>query len=193
MQSSLSEMQLTEPNDIQLSSYGVIKSGADVVVLSASETGKTTNAMMHCIQKLKQPAEGSTRILYVVANNTEGLQVYETMSRMAKKNQLQIYFSSEKEDFDNDKNMISLGNDILIGTIKRLNDLFGSAGFNLNTVKLVVIDDLNEQLKNRLDTQFQRLFMSIEKTQFLINISKEDENVINFTEKFLIEPHWVEN
>ena len=188
---SLQLMQLTQANKLQQNAYSIIKSGANVVIIAPKKSGKTINSLMHVVQKLRHPGIGSTQVLFVVSNNQQGQITFDLMQKIAKKNQLQIYFSNEKADFDEDKNMISVGNDVLIGTIKRINDLFGSAGFNLNTVKFIVIDDLDEQLFNRLELQFQRLLMSIEKNQFLINAKQDNENVFNFVNKYLTAPYWV--
>lgn len=191
LKSTLIQMGFEQANNLQLVSYSKIKSGTDVVIQSEPQSGKTINALLHVVQKLKKPDVGSTRALVIVSSNQHGLQTFELLEQMAKKNQLQIYFSSEKEDFDYDKNMISVGNDVLIGTVKRINDLFASAGFNFNTVNLIVIDDLCLQLDNRLEPLYQRLLMSQPKTQFLVNTTKETPKVINFVEKYLVMPHWI--
>lgn len=47
--------------------------------------------------------------------------------------QIYVYLQlHEKTDMDGDKYEISCGIDVLIGTPKRLSDMFSSAGYNVN-------------------------------------------------------------
>jgi len=192
LQKALIELGYHEPNKLQEPSYSLIKSGADVVLVAPKQTGKTMNAVMHTIQKLQQPVGESTRALFLVNSKEDGLEVMEWFEKLGKYNQLRVYFSHDKSDMDEDKNRISLGNDIIVSTPTKINDLFATAGFNLNTVRFLVIDDADLQLKNRWENLYQRLFISIVKTQVVINASEVTEKLEFFVDKHLTEPLWSE-
>ncbi len=67
--------------------------------------------------------------------------------------------------------------DVLIGTPIRINEMFTSAGFNMNTIKMFVIDDVEEMLRKREDTLIDRLSSSIDKTQRLFFCTQITEKV----------------
>lgn len=193
LQKALIELGYHEPNELQEASYSPIKSGADVVLVAPSQSGKTMNAVMHTIQKLQQPVGESTRALFLVNSKEDGLEVMEWFEKLGKYNQLRVYFSHDKSDMDEDKNLISLGNDVIVSTPTKINDLFATAGFNLNTVRFLVIDDADLQLKNRWENLYQRLFISIVKTQVVLNASEVSEKLEFFVDKYLTEPLWLES
>ena len=105
---------------------------------------------------------------------------------------LRVFGVHEKGDTDFDKNHISLGIDVLVGTPNKINQLFSSAGFNMNTVKLFVVDDADVQFRNRMDAVIQRLAMSIEKTQKIFFTTVVTERVEVLAEKIMIEPVYFE-
>ena len=193
LQKALIELGYQEPNELQEASYSAIKSGADVVLVAPKQSGKTMNAVIHTIQKLQQPIGESTRALFLVNSKEDGLEVMEWFEKLGKYNQLRVYFSHDKSDMDEDKNLISLGNDVIVSTPTKINDLFATAGFNLNTVRFLVIDDADLQLKNRWENLYQRLFISIVKTQVVLNASEVTEKLEFFVDKYLTEPLWLES
>jgi superfamily II DNA/RNA helicase len=67
-----------------------------------------------------------------------------------------------------DKNYISGGVDVLIGTPNKLGEMFTTAGFNVNRLKMFIIDDADSILKLRHETKLMRMSNSINKTQRII-------------------------
>ena len=85
-----------------------------------------------------------------------------------------------------------MGLDILIGTPNKINAMFSSAGFNINTVKLMIVDDADILFRNRMDAIVLRLSNSIEKTQRLFFCSQITERVESLADKIMIEPLFFE-
>nr|WP_305069606.1 DEAD/DEAH box helicase [Flavobacterium covae] len=85
--------------------------------------------------------------------------------------------------------MISAGMDILIGTPNKINAMFSGAGFNMNTVKIFVVDDADLIFKQRLEPIVQRLSLSVEKTQRLFFTTELTERVEILADKIMIEPY----
>jgi superfamily II DNA/RNA helicase len=94
----------------------------------------------------------------------------------------------DKGDMDYDKNYISTGIDVLIGTPSRLNEMFSSAGYNVNRLKMFIIDDTDPILKLRHETKIMRISNSIAKTQRIIFAEQFTERIDLLAEKMLIEP-----
>ncbi|ESU28884.1 DEAD/DEAH box helicase [Flavobacterium limnosediminis JC2902] len=185
---ALAENGIETPNEVQKDSFGTLKSGADAVVIMPKGGGKSTTIVYTVIQKLEKAVGESTRALIIVKDKEDVLEMVEMFKKFARHTDLRVFGSHDKGDIDYDKNQISLGVDVLIGTPNRINAMFSSAGFNMNTVKMFVIDDADELFKIRMDTIVLRLSNSVEKTQRLFFSENLTERVEVLADKIMLEP-----
>ncbi|ESU22754.1 DEAD/DEAH box helicase [Flavobacterium enshiense DK69] len=186
---ALAENGIETPNEIQKDCFSTLKSGADAVVIMPKGGGKSTTIVYTVIQKLEKAVGESTRALIIVQDKEAVLEMVDTFKRFAHYTNLRVFGSHDKGDIDYDKNQISLGVDVLIGTPNRINAMFSSAGFNMNTVKMFVIDDADELFKLRMDAIVLRLSNSVEKTQRLFFAEDLTERVEALADKIMIEPY----
>ncbi|KZE76620.1 DEAD/DEAH box helicase [Myroides marinus] len=189
LQENLEKNGLVEPTTLQKKTFGTIKSGRDVVIFGPKEQGKTTAMVIAAIQRADRPVENeiATKVLIVVKDKFEVERLMEVFEAYSKYTDLRIYGVHDYTDLDDDKNQLSLGNDILIGTATRLNEMFASAGFDVNQLKMYIIDDIDIQLRNRLEPRLHRLSESIGKTQRLYLATEFVEQLDMFTDKSLTE------
>lgn len=192
LQKALIENDLVEANELQEETFSAIKSGADCVVISPAGSGKSTTIAINVIQKLAKAEGESTRALILVEDKDKVLAMAALFRTFGNYTDLRIFGVHEKGDTDFDKNHISLGLDVLIGTPNKVNALFSTAGFNMNTVKMLVVDDADKLFKNRMDAVVLRLSNSIEKTQRLFFTSNATERVESLADKIMIEPLFFE-
>ncbi len=164
----------------------------DLVISSPDTRGKTTTLALNIIQRLDQPYEQSPRALVIVQNKEKVLELVEIFEKLNRYNQLRIYHTYEQTDIDNDKNLISVGIDVLIGTPKKLTDLFSGAGFDINRLKMFIVDDLDIILKNRNEQLITRLSEAIEKTQRIFTVSEITDKVEILSEKLMPNPTYIE-
>ena len=192
LQKALIENGLTEANEMQQETFSTIKSGVDTVIQSAGGTGKTTAIVLNVIQKLEKTLDESTRALIIVENKERVLEMEELFLKYGAYTDLSILGVHDKGDIDYDKNVVSMGLDILIGTPNKINAMFSSAGFNSNTIKLMIVDDADVLFRSRMDAVVLRLSNSIEKTQRLFFCSQITERVESLADKIMIEPVFFE-
>jgi superfamily II DNA/RNA helicase len=192
LQKALIENGLTEANEMQKETFSTIKSGADAVIQSVGGTGKTTTIVLNVIQKLEKTLDESTRALILVETKEKVVEMEELFLKYGTYTDLSILGVHDKGDIDYDKNVVSMGLDILIGTPNKINAMFSSAGFNSNTIKLLIVDDADVLFRNRMDAVVLRLSNSIEKTQRLFFCSQITERVESLAEKIMIEPLFFE-
>lgn len=188
LQQALVENGFTEPNEMQYETFSTLKSGADAVIQSAQKSGKTTTLVLNVIQRLEKPLGESTRALILVQDKEQTLNLIEQFKRLGKYNNLRIIGCHDKTDIDEDKNTISAGMDVLIGTPNKINAMFSSAGFNMNTIKMFVADDVDVLCKQRADSIILRLSMSLEKAQRLFFCTEITSKVEILADKIMIEP-----
>ena len=192
LQQALIEFDLIEANEMQQETFSAIKSGADAVIQSPIGTGKTTTIVLNVIQRLQKTIGESTRALIIVENKEKVLEMEELFLKLGTYTDLSILGVHDKGDIDYDKNIISLGLDVLIGTPNRINALFSSAGFNINTIKMFVVDDSEVLFRNRVDAVILRLSASIDKTQRIFFCSEITERVETLANNIMIEPIFFE-
>lgn len=192
LQKALIENGLTEANEMQQETFSFIKSGADVVIQSAAGTGKTTTIVLNVIQKLEKTLDESTRALIIVENKEKVMEMEALFLKYGTYTDLSILGVHDKGDIDYDKNVVSMGLDILIGTPNKINAMFSSAGFNSNTIKLMIVDDADVLFRSRMDAVVLRLSNSIEKTQRLFFCSQITQRVESLADKIMIDPLFFE-
>ena len=192
LKKALSENGLIDANEMQQETFSSIKSGADAVIQSDFGTGKSTTIAINVIQRLEKTKDESTRVLIIVENKEKVLEMEEMFLKLGTYHDLSILGVHDKGDIDYDKNVVSMGLDILIGTPNKINAMFSSAGFNSNTIKLLIVDDADILFRSRMDAVVLRLSNSIEKTQRLFFCSQITERVESLADKIMIEPVFFE-
>ena len=189
LQEALIELGLNEANQLQSETFSTIKSGADCIIISPKGSGKTATIVLNVIQQLVGEGEESPRALIIVEDKEKVLEMEDLFENFGSKTNLRVYGVHDKGDLEYDKNYISTGIDVLIGTPNRLSSMFSTAGYNVNRLKMFIIDDADSILKLRHDTKIVRISNSIIKTQRLIFSDHLSERIDLIAEKMLVEPY----
>ena len=192
LQKALIVNGLTEANEMQQETFSTIKSGADAVIQSPINSGKTATIVLNVIQRMEKAVGESTRALVIALDKEKVLEIIGLFEAFGKYTDLRVIGCHDKGDIDYDKNVISAGMDIIVGTPTRINAMFSSAGFNMTTIKMFVVDDADLIFRLRHDAIIQRLSMSVEKTQRLFFCSEITERVEVLADKIMIEPLFFE-
>lgn len=190
LQDALIENGLTEANILQMETFSTIKSGADCMIISPAGTGKSTTIVLNVIQQLAGQTEESPRALIIVEDKEKVLEMVSLFEKYGKYTNLEVYGVHDKGDMDYDKNYISTGIDVLIGTPNKLSDMFTTAGYNVNRLKMFILDDADPILKLRNETKIMRISNSIAKTQRIIFAEILTERIEILADKFLLEPYF---
>jgi ATP-dependent RNA helicase RhlE len=188
LQEALIANGLTEANEMQKETFSTLKSGADCIIIAPDGSGKTTTIVINVIQKLSGTSEESPRALVIVEDKTKVLEMVALFEQYGKNSGLEFYGVHDKGDTDYDKNYISTGIDVLIGTPNKLNDLFSSAGYNVNRLRMLILDDADSILKLRHEIKIMRISNSIAKTQRIIFTDVLTERIEILADKMLVEP-----
>jgi len=189
LQEALIDCGLTEANEMQKETFSTIKSGADAIVVSPKGSGKSTTIVINVIQQLVCEGEESPRALIIVEDKTKVLEMEELFEKFGKFTNLRVYGVHDKGDMDYDKNYISTGIDVLIGTPNKLSDMFSTAGYNVNRLRMFILDDADPILKLRHETKIMRISNSIAKTQRIIFTDQLTERIEILADKMLLEPY----
>lgn len=189
LQEALIDSGLTEANIMQKETFSTIKSGSDAIVISPSGSGKSTTIVMNVIQQLVCEGEESPRALIIVEDKAKVLEMEALFEKFGKFTNLRVYGVHDKGDMEYDKNYISAGIDVLIGTPNKLSDMFTTAGYNVNRLRMFILDDADPILKLRHETKIMRISNSIAKTQRIIFTDQMTERIEILADKMLLEPY----
>lgn len=188
LQQALIENGLTEANEMQRETFSTLKSGADCIIIGPEGSGKSTTIVINVIQKLAGANEESPRALIIVEDKAKVLEMEELFEKYGKNSGLEVYGVHDKGDMEYDKNYISTGVDVLIGTPNKLGEMFTTAGYNVNRLRMFILDDADPILKLRHETKIMRISNSITKTQRIIFSDVFSERIEILAEKMLVEP-----
>ena len=188
LQEALIKNGLTDANEMQKETFSTLKSGADCIITAPNGSGKTTTIVINVIQKLAGTNEESPRALIIVEDKNKVLEMVALFELYGQNSGLEIYGVHDKGDTEYDKNYISTGLDVLIGTPNKLNDLFSTAGYNVNRLRMLILDDADTILKMRHETKIMRISNSISKTQRIIFTDVHTERIEILADKMLVEP-----
>ncbi len=188
LQHALIDNGLTEANDLQQETFSTLKSGADCIIIAPNGSGKTTTIVINVIQKLAGSNEESPRALIIVEDKAKVLEMEALFEKYGKNSGLEVYGVHDKGDMEYDKNYISTGVDVLIGTPNKLGEMFTTAGYNVNRLRMFILDDADPILKLRHETKIMRISNSIAKTQRIIFADVFSERIEILAEKMLVEP-----
>jgi ATP-dependent RNA helicase RhlE len=164
---ALIENGLTEANEMQEKTFSTFKSGADCIVIAPNGSGKSTTIVLNVIQKLSGTVEESPRALIFVEDKVKVLEMVALFEKLGKNSGLEVYG---------------------VGTPTKLSDMFTTAGFNVNRLRMFIIDDTDSILKLRHETKIMRISNSISKTQRIIFSDVYSERIEILADKMLLEP-----
>ena len=188
LQQALIENGLVDANDLQQETFSTLKSGNDCIIISPPKSGKSTTIVLNVIQQLVSEGEESPRALIIVEDKSKVLEMEEIFEKFGNYTNLRVYGVHDRGDMEYDKNYISTGIDVLIGTPNRLSEMFTTAGYNVNRLKMFIIDDADAILKLRHETKIMRISNSINKTQRIIFSENLSDRIESLADKLLVEP-----
>lgn len=188
LKNALIENELLDATELLSETFSTIKSGKDVVIISKKGSGKSTAIVINVIQQLVSKSEDSPRAMIMVSDKTKVLEMKNIFDNLGINTDLRVFAIHDASDVEYDKNLISAGIDILIGTPNRLNEMFSAAGYNVNRLKMFIIDDADTILRLRHETKIERISTSITKTQRIIFAEEFTDRVDLLTTKILQNP-----
>ncbi|MBC7694563.1 MAG: DEAD/DEAH box helicase [Burkholderiales bacterium] len=184
----LSEHGFEEPLEMQLKCIPKINGGSDVIGIGPEGCGKSSTIIISAIQKLTAAFEDAPRALIIVADEAKVLAMLEQFKLLSYNTDLRAEAVFEGGKIDKQTEAIYFGTDIVIGTPKRVMEIYFKKNFNLNKIKLFVIDDAEMAIKNAAHGQIDRMALSLPKCQHLVFANELNEKIEKLIEKFIVAP-----
>ncbi len=172
-----------ELTPIQQKSISKIKEGRNVLISGPKGSGKSTLALFSILQKVTQPEEGSPRALMISMDVDEVKGYDPLLKRYSKNMDLTVDLAHEKGNILQQRNDIFDGTEIIIGTPKRIGELYLQNGFNVKLLKLLIIDDASEMMRKGFQAQLFRIIEGNPKCQLLILTEQLTDKLTSFIDR----------
>ncbi len=190
---ALEDMKIKTPTTIQEKAFPVVMSGADLIGIAQTGTGKTLAYLLPALRQWKYSRERHPSVLVVVPTHELVMQVCETLE------QLSSYMNIRFAGVFGGVNMIQQtpllleGVDVLVGTPGRLLDFLLNGTLSLKLVKKFVIDEVDEMLNLGFRPQLVRLmdFLPSKRQNLMFSATLAPE-VSDFIADFFVKPVVVE-
>ncbi|HKJ43871.1 MAG TPA: DEAD/DEAH box helicase [Sunxiuqinia sp.] len=190
---ALGEIGFEQPTPIQEKAIPVARSGADVVGIAQTGTGKTAAYLIPIFMKLVKAEGEDPRALILVPTRELSIQVGEDIEELTQYSNLRHAAVYGGVGWTKHAALIEPGIDILVATPGRLRDLYHAGAVSLKKIKTLVIDEADRMLDMGFMPQIRQLLEIIPvKRQNLLFSATFNEKVEAMTEEFLDFPERVE-
>jgi len=183
---SLDDIGFKEPTPIQEQAMPKINSGANVVGVAQTGTGKTAAYLLPLLTKLRKPEGNDPRVVILVPTRELSIQVGEDVAELTTRSELRHAAVYGGIGWTKHAEILEPGIDILVATPGRLRDLYNNGVLSLKKVKYLVIDEADRMLDMGFMPQLRQLFDILpRKRQNLLFSATFSENVEKLAEEFL--------
>lgn len=190
---ALKEVGFEQATPIQEKAIPVIRSGADVVGIAQTGTGKTAAYLLPLFMKLMKAEGEDPRALILVPTRELSIQVGEDIGKLTIYSNLRHAAVYGGIGWTKHAELIQQGIDILVATPGRLWDLYKSGVVSLKKIKTLVIDEADRMLDMGFIPQIRQLLEVIPpRRQNLLFSATFNEKVEEMTHEFLAFPERVE-
>lgn len=190
---ALIDLGFSAPTPIQEKAFPIIMSGKDAVGIAQTGTGKTFAYLLPVLRQLEFSEQKQPRVLIVVPTRELVVQVVEEAEKLCKYASVRIIGVYGASNINTQKQKVHAGVDVLVGTPGRLMDLFYTRILQFNSIKKLIIDEVDEMLSLGFRPQLEQLLDSIQsKHQNIMFSATLSEDVEPLIEKFFNQPEYIE-
>lgn len=154
---ALNEQEISSPTGIQEEAIPVISSGADIIGIAQTGTGKTLAYLVPILKNLKYSDQRQPRVMILVPTRELVVQVIQEIEKLTTYMSVRTLGVYGGTNINTQKQKIYEGCDILVATPGRLYDLVMTGILRLKSIQKLVIDECDEMLNLGFRPQLERI------------------------------------
>ncbi len=190
---ALADLEYFTPTPIQEKAFPMIMSGADIVGIAQTGTGKTFAYLLPILRQLKFSNQKHPRVLIIVPTRELVKQVVEEIEKLTKYMNVRFAGVYGGTNINTQKQLVYDGLDILVGTPGRLIDLTLTGTLRLKDIQKLVIDEVDEMMNQGFLKPLTRFFENLpERRQNLMFSATLTEEVEALIQKTFNRPQKIE-
>lgn len=179
------QISLTADNIVELTMeqealFTKIREGKNLLVKQLHQTGISSILAWVALYKVPTPEEGSPRAIIICSSDDKAIAMYEDLKKHAKRMDLTLDLANDKGNQLKQRNDLFDGTEIIIGTTKRIYDLYIQNGINLNLLRYFVIDDAETVFMANRPGFLLRIADSLPKCQVILNCHEITPKINHF-------------
>lgn len=190
---ALGDIGFEKPTPIQAKAFPIIMSGRDAIAIAQTGTGKTFSYLLPLLRQLTYSEQRQPRVLIVVPTRELVVQVVNEITKLTKYmsvRTLGVYGGVKTTD---QRQQVYNGVDVLVATPGRLMDLYLSRVLQLNNIKKLVIDEVDEMLNLGFRPQLLQIMEALPaKRQNLLFSATLTEEVEKMISTYFNTPEYIE-
>ncbi|MCB0526437.1 MAG: DEAD/DEAH box helicase [Saprospiraceae bacterium] len=193
LKNALSDLGFEHPTPIQQKAFSVIMSGRDVVGIAQTGTGKTLAYLLPILRQLTFSKQKAPRVLIVAPTRELVVQLVGEIEKLTAYMTVRVEGVFGGTNINTQKQRIEEGVDVMVATPGRLIDLALTRVLKLNSIKQLVIDEVDEMLSLGFLPQLEQLLDLLPpKRQNLLFSATMTEEVEALIDEFFNAPQYVE-
>ncbi len=166
---NLEKFELKVDSEFQIACLKRVKSGGDLLILNDKRQEALIALLAGFVEKIQVPAnDDAPRILIVAADNQLCLDIEALWIKISKRTEMIHTLTYETREKVKQRNDLFNGADIVIGTPKRVNELYFQNGININKLKYFLVVDSEKCLKFSSVAHVTRMSESFPKCQKIV-------------------------
>ena len=177
-----------KPSAIQQKAIIPCTEGKDIIAQAQSGTGKTATFTIGLLQRLEE-TEQTTQVIILSHTRELAIQIHEVVSNISNFMKVSINLSVGGIDVRDNIHSLSDKPHIIIGTPGRVLDMIQRRYIDIDTIKLLIIDEADELLSNIFISQIKDIFSFLpSKMQVCLFSATMNDHFFDITNKFMNEP-----
>jgi ATP-dependent RNA helicase RhlE len=184
---ALKDMGITTPTTIQEKAFSVVMSGADVVGIAQTGTGKTLAYLLPSLRQWSFKKDKTPQIIVLVPTRELVVQVVATAEKLTEYMNVTVLGVYGGANINTQAAAIVSGVDLLVATPGRLLEFLLRGIIKTKLLRQLVIDEVDEMLHLGFRTQLTGILDLLpKKRQNLLFSATMPEDVEKLTHTFLI-------
>ena len=132
-----------------------------------------------------QPEEGSPRAILLCKDDQQARAIHAQFTQLAKVKDLTVDLIVEKGNKLQQRNDLFDGTEIIVGTTRRMAELYFQNGFNIKKLKLFLILDLDQHMRQGHKGYIVRMTESLPKCKAVFfSANADEERTASYLEEF---------
>jgi ATP-dependent RNA helicase RhlE len=183
---TLDDIGFKEPTAIQQKAIPVIRSGANMVGIARTGTGKTAAYLIPLLMNITKAEIRYPRVLVLVPTRELSIQVGDDIEELTSRTTIRYAAVYGGVGWTKQAQQIEPGVDILVATPGRLWELYQKGALSLKKIKYLVIDEADRMLDMGFMPQLRQLFEVLpHRRQNLLFSATFSKKVEQMAEEFL--------
>jgi ATP-dependent RNA helicase RhlE len=184
IQDNIEKLNFNENTEFEDLILAKLRQGGNLLAFPQSFDLKKV-ILLSSLYRSPESYEGCPRAIIITSDSTKALELKQFFDKAIFRTEISVELAHDRGKAIEQRNTLYDGADIIIGTPKRIFDLYIQNGINLSLLKLLILDDANQQ--QRYFPELIRICDSLPKCQRFVFAEKKNEKLEKLNEKLLVD------